>query len=38
MDNTWYLNRLVVLKIYLSTELFMLTDKSANQEETWAFL
>ncbi|DBA04023.1 TPA: hypothetical protein N0F65_009370 [Lagenidium giganteum] len=37
-DASWYTKRAVLLGIYASTELFMLSDQSPNFQETWAFL
>jgi len=37
-DYNTYLKRLLYLKTYFSTELYMLTDRSEGFEETWGFL
>lgn len=37
-DYNFYTKRSLVLGVYASTELFMLTDKSENFSETWKFL
>jgi len=37
-DLNWYSRRLLLLAVYTSTELYMLTDASAGHAETWAFL
>ena len=34
----WYSKRLTLAAVYKTTELFMITDKSENFEETWKFL
>jgi ubiquinone biosynthesis protein COQ9 len=35
---TWYFDRSVIAGAFHATELFWLTDKSADQSETWRFL
>jgi len=37
-DLNWYTKRGLLMSAYVSTELFMLTDKSENYIETWRFL
>uniref|UniRef100_H3GBW5 Ubiquinone biosynthesis protein n=1 Tax=Phytophthora ramorum TaxID=164328 RepID=H3GBW5_PHYRM len=37
-DLSWYTKRAILTGIYASTELFMLSDKSPNFQDTWAFL
>jgi len=37
-DMSWYAKRGVLTGINLSTELFMMNDKSPDYRETWAFL
>ncbi|KAE8892731.1 hypothetical protein PF005_g18144 [Phytophthora fragariae] len=37
-DMSWYTKRAILTGIYASTELFMLSDKSPNFQDTWAFL
>jgi len=37
-DLNWYTKRGLLISAYVSTELFMLTDKSENFVETWKFL
>lgn len=37
-DYNYYTKRALLLSVYASTELFMLTDKSKNFVETWGFL
>jgi ubiquinone biosynthesis protein COQ9 len=37
-DVSWYTKRLVLGGVYSSTELFMLTDRSPDFADTWAFL
>mmetsp|Transcript_235 Transcript_235/g.974 ORF Transcript_235/g.974 Transcript_235/m.974 type:complete len:285 (-) Transcript_235:285-1139(-) len=34
----WYLDRAVVSGVYVATELFMLTDESEDNKDTWEFL
>lgn len=38
VDFTWYTKRAALSGIYISTELFLLTDKSDGYKETWRFL
>jgi len=37
-DLNWYSKRITLAAIYKTTELFMITDKSENFQETWKFL
>jgi len=37
-DYNWYTKRITLAAVYGATEVFMLQDRSANFEETWAFL
>ena len=37
-DGSWYMKRAVLTGVYVSTELFMLTDKSEGYQATWDFL
>eukprot|EP00742_Colponemidia_sp_Colp-10_P007167 GILJ01007697.1.p1 GENE.GILJ01007697.1~~GILJ01007697.1.p1 ORF type:complete len:368 (+),score=47.71 GILJ01007697.1:44-1147(+) len=37
-DINWYTKRGLLASVYVSTELFMLTDTSANRQATWEFL
>ena len=37
-DLNWYSKRALAATVYASTELFMLTDRSAGCADTWAFL
>ena len=37
-DINYYTKRLIFIKVYASTELYMLTDKSKDYEETWSYL
>ncbi|GFR61825.1 ubiquinone biosynthesis protein COQ9, mitochondrial, partial [Elysia marginata] len=37
-DFNWYTKRMTLFAIYKSTEVYMLQDKSADKEDTWAFL
>eukprot|EP01017_Pseudomicrothorax_dubius_P046497 TRINITY_DN8197_c0_g1_i2.p1 TRINITY_DN8197_c0_g1~~TRINITY_DN8197_c0_g1_i2.p1 ORF type:complete len:191 (-),score=31.99 TRINITY_DN8197_c0_g1_i2:67-639(-) len=37
-DTSYYTRRVILFKIYVSTELYMLTDKSEGHRETWSFL
>lgn len=37
-DTTWYTRRLLLLGVMSSTEVFMLTDRSADWADSWAFL
>jgi hypothetical protein len=34
----WYSKRALLGAVYVSTELFMITDRSANYADTWAFM
>ena len=38
MDITWYMRRSMLVKVYVSTELVMINDKSEGFGETWEFL
>ena len=38
VDMSWYTKRALVNKIYVATELYLLQDKSENNEQTWQFL
>ena len=37
-DINWYTKRGLLKTVYISTELYMLQDKSHNHEQTWKFL
>ena len=37
-DMDWYAKRLMLMKIYVATETYMLTDKSTDYADTWEFL
>ena len=37
-DMNWYSKRALAGAVYASTEIFMLTDRSADYADTWAFL
>jgi len=37
-DYSWYTKRALLTGVYISTELFMLTDRSKDYKETWEFL
>ncbi|KMS94511.1 hypothetical protein BVRB_020690 [Beta vulgaris subsp. vulgaris] len=34
----WYISRTALASVYVSTELFLLTDRSKRQTGTWQFL
>ena len=38
VDITWYMRRSMLVKVYVSTELVMINDKSEGFGETWEFL
>jgi rpsU-divergently transcribed protein len=37
-DITWYTKRTLLSAVYISTELFLITDRTAGQAATWSFL
>ena len=38
VDYSWYTKRALLSGLYISSELFMVGDKSRGQEDTWEFL